>query len=278
MSVKYYSSRNAKKNLDVDGLYVKLQNLYLLFRDKDYFREKAKITSGNISNDIKRLAAIKLNFQPFPITRWSWENTNEENIFDTIEFLYEYTSKPGEQVLITEDDGYSYYDHVSYDEISGRSEFREYANIFLNDYKNGYELNSDGEVVSLGENGLEFILSATIIPYDLENVDKKVSHAINSWKKRGVSLTERREAIRELADVFEWLKKSKNWKSAIGKEDNSMIFNIANNFSIRHHNSNQKQNYDKNIWYSWMFHFFLASYHAMVRLLIQQESSQEIQE
>ena len=43
--------------------------------------------------------------------------------------------------------------------------------------------------------------------------------------------------------------------------------NIANNFSLRHHNSDQIQNYDQDIWYSWIFHFYLAKYHAVIRLI-----------
>jgi len=50
-----------------------------------------------------------------------------------------------------------------------------------------------------------------------------------------------------------------------------MIFDLANNFAIRHHNPTQKSNYDKTIWYSWMFHFYLATYHAVIRLLIKKE-------
>ena len=26
-------------------------------------------------------------------------------------------------------------------------------------------------------------------------------------------------------------------------------------------------NYDNKVWYSWMFHFYLATYHAVIRLL-----------
>jgi len=44
------------------------------------------------------------------------------------------------------------------------------------------------------------------------------------------------------------------------------LFNIANNFSIRHANEKQKNSYDKNIWYSWMFYFYIATIHALLRI------------
>ena len=99
------------------------------------------------------------------------------------------------------------------------------------------------------------------------NIDSKVKHAINLWRNRNLDLSQRREAIKELADVFEWLKKDSKLAKVLDKKDDNAIFNIANNFAIRHHNPDQKSNYDKSIWFSWMFHFYLATYHAVIRLL-----------
>jgi hypothetical protein len=58
-------------------------------------------------------------------------------------------------------------------------------------------------------------------------------------------------------------------------KDESAIFDLANNFAIRHHNPNQKANYDRAIWYSWIFHFYLATYHAAVRLLIKKDKNRK---
>lgn len=79
------------------------------------------------------------------------------------------------------------------------------------------------------------------------------------------SLIDRKNAVKELADCFEFLRN--DLKSVLNKKDEADLFNIANNFGIRHHNENQKTDYDKNIWLSWMFHFYLASLHASLRLI-----------
>jgi hypothetical protein len=68
------------------------------------------------------------------------------------------------------------------------------------------------------------------------------------------------------------LRKSGELKKALNKKDESDLFNIANNFAIRHHNPEQKSNYDEKIWYSWMFHFYLASYHAVIRIINRDKS------
>jgi hypothetical protein len=271
MTRRYYSSRNYPKNISVEELYQKLQSLYLLFREKDYFKKKTGITQRHIPEEIMHEAAVYLPFQPFPISKWSQDKIKEENIFDTLEFLFDRVSKPGELVDLTNETGFNYYDYISYDDKSGQEEFREKANIFLSDYKTGFELSKTGQILAKGTDGLQYILDADIIPYDEINVDNKVKDAIKKWRNRQLSLSEKKDAIRELADVFEWLKKTKNLENVLDNKDESALFDLANNFGIRHHNPNQKTNYDSSIWYSWIFHFYLATYHASIRLLLKKE-------
>ena len=175
---------------------------------------------------------------------------------------------------MTTDSGWHYCEYDRYDDEAGREEFRSKANAFLVDYGSGFELTEDGAILALGTDGLQHILNADIVPYDEANVDRKVRDAIIKWRNRQLSLSEKREAIRELADVFEWLKKTKKLKSVMDRKDESAIFDLANNFAIRHHNPAQKTNYDPTIWYAWMFHFYLATYHAAVRFLIKKERAE----
>lgn len=260
MIKKYYSSRNNPKQLTLNGIYWKLRNFYLLFRDNGYFGEKLGVTSSRAPSSALNEAALALNFQPFPITKWSEEMITEENVFDVIEFFYEFVSKPVG-------------DWGAYDEGLGRAEYRERANQFLNEYSGGYELKENGMILALGEHGLQAIMDAEIVPFDEENVDSKVRDAIVKWRNRNLTISEKKAAIRDMADVFEWLKKVKGLSSVLADGDTDGLFQIANKFHIRHHNNEQKNNYDKNIWYSWMFHFYLATYHAAIRLLVKQRKS-----
>lgn len=249
----------------------------MLFRDRDYFQNKANITKSNLPDWIKNEAALALSFQPFPITELDKRNLTEDQIFDTVEFLYDHVSKPGALEPMISETGWRYEDYGSFDEKAGRDEFRKKVNVFLADYKSGFELTEEGQILALGSHGTQYILNAEIIPYDEKNVDKKVINAIIKWRNRHLSLVEKKEAIRELADVFEWLKKTKKLSTVMDSKDESAIFDIANNFAIRHHNPKQKSNYDENIWYSWIFHFYLATYHAVIRLLIKKEKKQNVE-
>jgi hypothetical protein len=275
MARRYYSSRNQLKSLTTDGVYWKLQHLYLLFRDRDYFKHKASITQRDVPDWIQHEAGVALDFQPFPITKWTTETITEDHVFDAIEFLYDHVSRPGNWDAIDTGDGYPYYDWTEYDDEAGRAEFREKANAFLCDYESGFELTADGTILALGADGLQHILDAEIIPFDEANVDSKVRDAIKKWRNRHLDSVEKRKAIRELADVFEWLKKTQKLQQVLSRKDESALFEIANNFAIRHHDPNQKSNYDQSIWYSWIFHFYLATYHAVIRSLIKQAKTKK---
>jgi hypothetical protein len=247
MTRRYYSSRTKPKSITLAELYQKLQYLYLLFRNNNYFKQKAGITEADLPKAIKHKAGVTLTFQPFPITKWLQEEITEDNIFDTLEFLYDHASKPGEWVQMVTDTGFYYNDYDSYDDKAGQEEFRSTANVFLADYKTGFELTEDGIILAMGTEGLQYILDADIIPYDEANVDSKVRNAISKWRNRRIDLSEKKEAIRELADVFEWLKKTKGLATVLDGKDESVIFELANNFGIRHHNPKQKTNYDRAI-------------------------------
>ncbi len=270
MTRRYYTARKQSGSLTLADLYRKFQHLYLFFRDRDYFKA-AGITKFDLPDTITHKAALCLSFQMFPVTKWAANDVTDDHVFEALEFLYDHISQPGTLTSMTTETGFNYSDYDGYDEKIGRAEFKKEANAFLADYKTGFELTKEGTILALGSDGLQDILDAKIVSYDEANVDSKVRNAIVKWRNRHLSLDEKKAAIRDLADVFEWLKKSKDLSEILDKKDESAVFDLANNFAIRHHNPNQKTNYDQAIWYSWMFHFYLATYHATVRLLIKHE-------
>jgi hypothetical protein len=69
--------------------------------------------------------------------------------------------------------------------------------------------------------------------------------------------------VRDLADVLEYLRPKV--KALLTSADEKDIFNIANNFGIRHHNDQQKTGYEASLWLSWMFYFYLSTIHVLLR-------------
>lgn len=265
---RYFSSRKGNRPpISIHQAYSQLDTLYALYRDMDYFYQK--LGTGRrygTSDQHKRLAFITLGFNAFPVRGWSYEDITEDHLFDVIEFLFDHVSKPSAWT----DPGYD-----SYDETAGKEEFRSAANSILADLGEGFELGEDGQVRANVTGGLEHIVGVQIVPFDEANVDCKVRLAIEKWRKRHLTLQDKKESIQLLADVFEWLKKAKHLEKVLSNKDESDLFNIANNFAIRHHQPTQKGNYNQSIWYSWIFHFYLATYHAAIRLLVKQQKSEK---
>src|SRR5258708_36161868 len=116
MARRYYSARNKPVSLTLGELYSKLQHLYLLYRDRDYFKGKAGITKFDIPSAIKHEAELALTFQPFLITQWSEPDINEDHVFDVLEFLYDHVSRPGEWKNMITESGSFYNDYDGYDD------------------------------------------------------------------------------------------------------------------------------------------------------------------
>ena len=181
---------------------------------------------------------------------------SEDDLFDVIEYLYDHVAKGTKGRYHSFSDCGMHYEE--FDEEAGQREFREQYNELLRDYGEGYELAEDGKVLLLADAGMGSLLDAKLPHYDSENVEGKVKAAIVMFRRSRSSIEDRTTAVRSLADVLEFLRPKV--QSVLNTKDESDLFNIANNFAIRHHNPEQKTDYDKPIWLSWMFYFYLEQF------------------
>lgn len=272
MPRKYYSVRAGKKNpeMDLSSLRKLFLSIYQEFSNKAYFDESLDDycgDSGGSSGKVGDVGAYILRKirkdNLWPIGKYS-ENFSEEDIFDLIEFLFDHVSAPeGDSGAL-----HSFYGHYHYsrfDQEKGRDEFRETINEILEDYSEGYRLEKNGEISIMAAEELQSLLDAIVPTKDVDNIESKVTKAVAKFRKRTSTLDERHEAVRALADCLEYLRK--DLANVITKKDDGDLFNIANNFGIRHHNDEQKTEYDRSVWLSWMFYFYLATIHAGLRLV-----------
>jgi hypothetical protein len=99
---------------------------------------------------------------------------------------------------------------------------------------------------------------------DSDLVTVRVDEAKKILRSRASTKTERRQAVRELADVLEVLRPE--IKLEMLSKDESDLFHLANGFAIRHNSREQRRDYDDAIWLSWAFYVYLATIHAVLRL------------
>jgi len=95
---------------------------------------------------------------------------------------------------------------------------------------------------------------------------------VTRFRTRGASIDDRRHAVRDLADVLEALRP--DIKESMLSADEGALFNIANNFAIRHNNRQQKGDYDRVTWLRWTFYVYLATIHAVLRIRTAQRSGE----
>ncbi len=277
-SRKYFSLRTGKQSnsLLFEALRKLILNIYEDFVGKGYFSEyfgydcvDVGHIPGKVGTNLKNYALRKLRKDIWPLDNLQINTYSEEDLFDIIEFLFDHISKPLQdneaQYHSWGDCGWHY---KNFDQSVGRKEYILEINQFLNDYSVGYEINSKGEILNLGDPYLKHLLYVPLPSYDPQNIEAKISFASDKFRRYGSSLNERAEAVRILADCLEFLRPK--IKKIITNADESDLFNIANNFGIRHHNSKQKTSYDKNIWLSWMFYLYLATLHACLLLIKKQ--------
>lgn len=242
------------EKLEQDGYFQKYFGYYCV--DQDY-------VNGELGADIDSQIFLGIRKEGLWPISTKIDDYSEDDLFDMIEFMHDHCSKPMEGTYHQYNNcGHHYF---KFDDKKGQTLYRDQMNHILKDYKEGFEISDDGEILGLPDSNLASLLEAPIPSDDTDNINKKIDLAVLKFRRYKSTIEDRKVAIRELADVLEYLRPE--IKKVLDVKDESDLFNIANNFGIRHHNSNQKVEYDKSIWYSWMFYYYLATIHAVLRLI-----------
>lgn len=99
-----------------------------------------------------------------------------------------------------------------------------------------------------------------------------VDGAIRKFRSRVGRSEDRRDAVRDLADLVELLRDRAS--NTLESADERDLFHLANKFGIRHANAAQKTDYDLDIWLDWMFFHYLASIRAYTRLIARKSAKE----
>lgn len=285
----YHSVRTGKnplaKGFGIEEIRDLFQTVFTSFERKGYFDEllgymcygyeigPTFICGYKIEYNLDNYLLRKLRKKSLIPIREKVKFYTEDDLFDIIEFLYDHCSEPDsdnakECYECSEKHYYAEWYFIPDDKKieKGQQEYREKINEILKLYESGYELSSEGEVLILPDNSLRELMENPLPKIaESKNLNQKIEDATRKFRRSRSSMSERRDAIRDLADVFESIRP--DLKKSLHKQDEQDLFNIVNNFDIRHNNKNQKTDYDKSIWYSWMFHYYLATIHAALRLI-----------
>ena len=273
----YYGAR--KNGLDPQGVDLSdlrelIRSAYDYYENAGFFVEAfgsecvdAGFDPGVAGTNVEAYVRLAVQRRGLWPVEENYQNWDEDEAFTMVEFLYDHVSKPLSR------DWHSWnncgYHYSNFNKEMGQAEYRERLNVVLARYGDGWELQESGEILSLPPSGMKTLIAAPLPTKDLTAM-QKVELATMKFRRHGSSITDRQDAVRDLADVLEWLRPQ--IKETMLKEDESELFKIANTFGIRHMNQKQKLNYDKAVWLSWMFYHYLNTINAFLHIVKKQSS------
>ena len=190
----------------------------------------------------------------------------QDKLFDVIEYFHDHVSEGIEDDARSNFHSYNGcgWHYKSFDPAPAQALFRKRMNRTLMNYEGGFRINETGQIEHTADEGFDQLIDARLPTKD-PDIARRVAGAIALYRNRGRTEKDLRLAVRELFDALEKLRPEV--KAEMLRGDEAALFNIANNFTIRHLNEKQKGNYDSAVWHSWMFYVNLSTIHVIVRLM-----------
>jgi len=134
------------------------------------------------------------------------------------------------------------------------------ADIF---YRLGDSGEDIGRLVSLTDDGRSELIEHLLVDHPDSAVDS-VAHAVSLFRRRGATFEDKRSAIVTLAGVLE--ERRALLKQELLSKDENALFEIANNYALRHRNENQRDEYGEEF-LDWVFWLYAATVELSDRLL-----------
>ena len=267
----YYAARKGmvkSVQMDFDIFKRVFLHIFNYLENNFYLREATGyscVDQGEIpgiwGSDIEAYIYLELKMDDIWPIQEKIEAYDEPTLFTIIEFLYDFVSEPQHK---WEHQWNNCGWHTSdYNKEIGRENYRMKINKILKEYDKGYQLSLDGEIIEITPKGFEELVEEIPQTDDPDNIDNRIKTSITKYFRYGSNIDEKKDAIRSLADVLEYLKKE---GCVLASKDDSDLFEIINRYDIRHHNRSQQSDYDVNIWYDWFFYNFLSSINVLLKL------------
>jgi len=262
----------AEVSKEIAAGYDHLERLGFLQKSFGYFCVDNGNVAGQHGTDLKTYFYISTGIRIAASVSDFLAATDEVGLFTLIEFLHDHVAKPKERTGRYHD--YSgcgwHYDSQSdqFDVEAAQQEWRNTVNARLNYYGDGFELSAVGEVVRLAPNGLASLFETTPPVAAGDTNIAKLGAAVRMFRRGLSSREEQKQAVHVLVDLLEFYRPQV--KEHLPKQDESDLFNIANNYAIRHHRVDQKDDYN-DAWLRWLFYFYLATVHLVLDLVHGQE-------
>jgi hypothetical protein len=281
--VSYYAKRNNLINtefsIDLEDLRTYFYQTYKYFEDKGYFKSAFKgiyIEEDYKSNYLVLSKTMSPTPEIFFITHL--ENNNVLPIYDNHEYFTE------EQLFSIIE---IFYDHIAYYDYqkeilvkeAPKIEFATHINNLLKRYNTGYYLNENqGFIMNQPNQALKELMNSEPPETMGDIVLNQLNTATKMYYRFNSNEEEKKKAINILADILEpirtKLENLLNEEYDISKDKHDrLIFDIFNNFHIRHNLKRDHKNYSKPIWYDHMMQYYSSVILTYYRLIADRKTT-----
>lgn len=152
-----------------------------------------------------------------------------------------------------------------YDRSAGQRQFRAAMQPILARLEPAMEMRSNGEIVEQAALGLAPLGDQPLPDSPLaDDVRSKVLEAIRTFRESGVGRGAQLSALAQLAGVLELLREDGRL-DVLSKKDQAPLFAIANEYGIRHDNSQQRRDYGP-AFREWIFFAYLGAIRLAIRV------------
>lgn len=193
-----------------------------------------------------------------------WRGLPDDDFFDLIEVFFDLVQRPRQSYWHSFCDEWDYGEH---DQRAGQRVYLWRTNELLSRSTTNLRLSAEGE-----DRGL----LVRVVPDDRAELPRRVAaaarddqerariqHSIASQRSRHTTRESRREAVRSLADVLE--NREREAKKKLASKDERTLFQIINQFDLRHMNQSQQADYGEEF-LDYFFWTFLSTLDLLDRL------------
>ena len=272
----YYSERKAGGGaglLAVATTASEFNRLVHSLHERGYFEQRFGKDCVDDPTDVEPAEVIRARLPreglwPVDAGRLSQDT---ELFLDLIEVLYDLVSAP--QTRYHHSYGGCGWHHGNFSTRVGRAVYVCEVNRLLTRSILTYRLSDAGEdrgrvVTASDEPRSE--LAATLADPDHDSTDGTVPHAIALFRARGAGRPDKRSACVALAGILE--ERRSLLKEHLLRPDEGALFQIANQFAIRHQNARQLADYDE-AFLDWIFWTYLSTINLTNHLLDRPEEA-----
>jgi hypothetical protein len=262
----YWSQRRAPP-LTIEEVMDKFVRLVAELHQRGYFEGLAprdcNRPPGDPSGQLK-IRVGKGRLWPLHRSRRRWD---QDVFFDLVEVLHDFVARPRARSWHDDDDdGCHDWHHQEFAVEPGRRLYRWRVNRLLDRSTIGYRLAEEGEdvgrLVAVTDEARTEL--ATTMAERTGATGDQVRHALALFRARGASDYDKRSAIVALYGVLE--ERRQLLKEELPRRDEAALFQIANQFAIRHQRADQLGNYDP-VFLDWVFWWYLATIELTNRLI-----------